>query len=642
MMRKAQALLLFFTILLASCTEEPGSDYAWCYTYNFAASDYGVNIISGSWVDGEGLRADESGLLQVNWLHDQPVQPKRVTVTVVRPPGTVGEVAVNASAIAFGVSVELYGGTMYSDMDEISVNFLADYAGASGQSVNFTMDASLPLSIASIQFYGDFASPFPENQCTPPTLTATATDPFYPVDTATWTSTPLPSDTPEPPPEQFYWIGPFYRSFLKEQLSGGVSYPDGTDMANHPAAPAEYFGIYTRLFAVEAHTPYHTSGATSMAIDVRSLSSQTTVASMSINTDGGVLTMLVDSNIEHCSVRAARAFSGLPSPDEETVCDMVSLTGVRVKTGNSSQVNGGARPAMGFDWSGTASGVYSRVEVWYLYYGIPVPPTPTPSATASITPTRTPLFGGTPPFAVFPTRTPLQVGTSTPQNTPTDLPASSTAAPPPPTQSLVPLPTAVIPPTTDPGDTNPNPVNENDAEWEILGAIGDFFSWLQNIIFSLFDIIGQVGYWLSGTAANFVTLISNAVAGIVDFVIGVIGLLGQLLDIGRLLIQIIVRLIELLMSWIIDAVTRVGLILNGFFTAPALPIPGMPLCATDPIGSDVCAIYYILDYTLLAQGTPGQYIIPLVTIVINLFIILFFVRFVLRLIRRGESVTNVG
>ncbi len=83
----------------------------------------------------------------------------------------------------------------------------------------------------------------------------------------------------------------------------------------------------------------------------------------------------------------------------------------------------------------------------------------------------------------------------------------------------------------------------------------------------------------------------------------------------------------------------VGL-LTAFGNATPQAIPGLPLCVTNPMGSDLCAIYYIMDWTIFAPNTPGALIIPLLQIIMNIYIAIYFVRWVLRIVRRGEKVTD--
>lgn len=96
-----------------------------------------------------------------------------------------------------------------------------------------------------------------------------------------------------------------------------------------------------------------------------------------------------------------------------------------------------------------------------------------------------------------------------------------------------------------------------------------------------------------------------------------------------------------LIAYLGQAGSIVTSLLTAFANATPQAIPGLPLCMTNPMAHDLCAVYYILDNTIFAQATPGALIIPLLLIMMNMWIAVYFVRWVLRIIRRGEAVTDV-
>lgn len=635
MIRTLTSVFLVSLLLMSSCTlVEPDVHYDWCYVYNFGVSDQGANLIAGTWVDEQGLTTDETGLLQVNWTHDRFVQPSIVLVKAVRPAGVTGDITVTANALVFGVNVA-FTETLPSELNEVTLNFQPESSDQSGgTAVNAVLESSQPIAIQYLEVRGSFASPFDVNYCGQPSETVTATQ--------VYTATPDTTNTPEPatntpePQAEFWWDGPYERSHLKEATSGGVSYPLGTSMGNHPAS-SEYFGIYTRYHDVAAHTPYHTSGGTTNTFDVRDLSSQTTVATMTINTYQGVLTVVNDSNAEHCSVRAARAGSGLPSPDENVVCDMITSTGVRVKTGNSAAVNGGARSDYGFTWSGTATGMYVETTIWYLYYGIPPEEEPTPTPTITPTPTRTPLptVG---PQSPTPSRTPFLFPTRATPDTPTPMPSTNTPAPPTSTRTPYPAPTPFITPTADPEGYDPN--IENEAEWEILNQIGNVWNEIRNGAEDLADFTGRVADWANGSMKNAQTGIDNLGKEFAGFMEGFSNLITDVYQTGQLTIDMTRTLFNLSFGWFQDATTRINNIFGQFFNTPAKLIPGLPQCISNPTAYELCAIWWTLDWTLFAPNTPGDAIVPLLTIALNIGIVMYFVQMVLRLVRKVEVVAN--
>jgi hypothetical protein len=95
-------------------------------------------------------------------------------------------------------------------------------------------------------------------------------------------------------------------------------------------------------------------------------------------------------------------------------------------------------------------------------------------------------------------------------------------------------------------------------------------------------------------------------------------------------------------DWLGQAGLAVGGLITSFNETPPEPIPGLPLCMSNPQASDWCALIYILEWTILADGTPGEIIIPFLLIVMNIYIVIYFARWILRIVRRGETITSVG
>jgi hypothetical protein len=262
----------------------------------------------------------------------------------------------------------------------------------------------------------------------------------------------------------------------------------------------------------------------------------------------------------------------------------------------------------------------------------------TPNTTASRTPivvhSPTPRPTNTPQP---PTNTPP--ASSTPEPTRTLIPTATRYATGTPTPSLTAGPGT---PTVTPGAPPQNPETENEAEWEILSMFNQFFGWGVNTAISIFDFISNLVNWLIGTILNFFSLLGALLAAIVNFIGSILRFLAELFDIARLIVEIILGFLRLLAAYIQQILLRIGALLQAFYAAPPQPIPGLPLCVTNPTAYDICAIYYIFDWTLLAPATPGALIIPLIMVIMNVNIVILFVRFVLRMIRRGESITNVG
>jgi hypothetical protein len=229
----------------------------------------------------------------------------------------------------------------------------------------------------------------------------------------------------------------------------------------------------------------------------------------------------------------------------------------------------------------------------------------------------------------------------------TSTPGTSTA-----TRTFIPSPTRYITitpggPTITPG--GPTPVGtltidqtQTEIQIGIFESIGNFFTWLTNTITGIFDFFAALIAWVVATVQNVFTFFGNLLSLIAQLIGGAISLFRELIDIGSLLIQIVLRMLTLILSWFVQMVAQLGGILAAFYSAPPTAIPAMPQCVSAPMTYDICAIYYILDFTLFAPGTPGALIIPILLIIVDINAVLYFASFVMKLIRRGEKITDVG
>lgn len=93
-------------------------------------------------------------------------------------------------------------------------------------------------------------------------------------------------------------------------------------------------------------------------------------------------------------------------------------------------------------------------------------------------------------------------------------------------------------------------------------------------------------------------------------------------------------------DWLAELLSRTTGIYNMWRTAPVTAPPGVPLCATQPTQNEFCAILYIIRYTILS-GPVGSLIMPLATIVFDLFIVFLFIRMARAILARLSKVTDV-
>lgn len=83
-----------------------------------------------------------------------------------------------------------------------------------------------------------------------------------------------------------------------------------------------------------------------------------------------------------------------------------------------------------------------------------------------------------------------------------------------------------------------------------------------------------------------------------------------------------------------------NIFLGSWSNSPAIAIPGTPRCASDRFASELCAIWYILTWTVLI-GPVGSLIIPMAVITMDTVILFSFIKFVRGIIERLARLQNV-
>ncbi len=277
-------------------------------------------------------------------------------------------------------------------------------------------------------------------------------------------------------------------------------------------------------------------------------------------------------------------------------------------------------------------------DITICYVGIPPTPTFTPSDTLTPSQTHTPGPTSTGTITRTPTRTPLVIASPTRSNTPVPtftLPPLGTLPPALPTRTFVPSPTRVISATPDmtatptpPGDGGGPPI---DCAGTILGpigcilqTIGDFFSWLINAFLNFIDWLLSLVRWLIGTISNLFTFLGNLLQGLAALIQFLIDAINLIAHIVFLVLQIIFGLLEKFIGWLFQWVGVIQGVINSWQTASPTPIPSLPNCITEPALSDICAVYYLVQYTILG-GALGQLMILMLKIIIGLNTLFYFI-----------------
>ena len=675
--------------VVAACTSTPIPDsFDWCYTYDFRDPVDYMNLIDGEWIDGDGI-APVDGLIRFNFQHIRIVEPNVVFVRASRAPDVTGDIAIAAAGEVFSV-IAAFNNTMPGDMVDVELPFIPETLGTGSSVVNITLEAAQPILFREIEVRGIGVTPFDRNDCGPETPTpqptsTPVTETPTPSQTHTVTPTSLPTLTPSitPTPNQpsptltsnctpttgadwclyFFGGGNYDLDDLSEiadviVLSDRSSY-DATDNVIRGSAEIE-------------------SGYRHAILYVRPKSGVTVTHSQFRVTRTGSGTMLSTSQIisEHVFsdtwfVAHLQIWFSIANGVIQYTTPLTAITGRSAD--NAIRYHAADRR------SGGSPGVILD-RLWIHGTGaVPDPSTPTPSPTptntpsptATATPSRTglptlnpsstipatatqlSLFSPTPP----PTNTPAP--SATPRNTntpwpsptfipsptlfmtstfvPTNTPAPGTVTPEGETQTPIPD----LTPGGDDGEQEADDTGQAqlDVLWLILNLLSQFFNWIANVIGTFFAWLGQLFALIVGIFEAIISLIAAIIGLIIKLLEWLFNAIGLILSILWLLVQIIFRVIFLVAAWLGLVITRLAAIFNGIINAQPVPIPGLPLCETAPLQSDLCAIYYILDWTLFAPATPGESIIT-VAIGLTVLSIIFFV--IYRLIRLTKTGSKGG
>jgi hypothetical protein len=228
-------------------------------------------------------------------------------------------------------------------------------------------------------------------------------------------------------------------------------------------------------------------------------------------------------------------------------------------------------------------------------------PTPTSTMTSTVTATRTSTL----------TRTPSR----TPQATNTPNPSIS------PTGTFTQLPTSTLIPTGTPTAVPPS----NTATPNLTGTVG--------------ALLTQTSYWATQASTPTPGITVPAPGPGPDDQIGGGGVGGLLNGIGGGLGGL-VNLFRGAQNALGDFWYRANSIVLSWNAAVPAEVPGLPRCASAPLASEVCAIYYILRYTVLS-GTIGQILIPLAVIVIDMVLLFAFVQYGRAILRKIQEITSL-
>lgn len=182
----------------------------------------------------------------------------------------------------------------------------------------------------------------------------------------------------------------------------------------------------------------------------------------------------------------------------------------------------------------------------------------------------------------------------------------------------------------------------------VAEAIHNVLSWIGNLIGAIWDWIQGAINWIVTAVSNIIRFIIAIIEGIwnfaltvVQFIAGVVNAIIQFISeavaVVTLAINIVITLIVAVATFVFEVVGAFLQLIGSYYDAGATPVPGIPLCISDPTSYDLCAFWYVADYTVLAPGTIGALIPTVSLIILDIIIIFFVVRMVFRFAREVEE-----
>lgn len=647
-------------IVLAGCGA-PAPDFEgqdWCYILDFKQNPQGFAIAAGTWVEGVGITTDRwneelsfEELLSISYGYDRFVTPNYVTVHVVKI-DTGFDITAAANGDVFGVSASIPPTTIPFAIDEQTLTFTPDTVGTAGTDVNISVRTEAKkIAIEYIELRGMGNSPFPQNSCsdatptlqpdtpnptitstatgTPPTSTATATE--FACDDDWWSGTVIShvgnTWIIEDPltigwGEESDWLDeyPTWSSYtvLTGFLQGGVAQDENGDGFSFGALPQE-----TRYFFMTngGGDPLRVQFEFDYVPECTPPTATPTSTPPPTWTPGPTATFeplwqCVDFTASAYVFQGLQAeyfdFLGWRSQAATWSVGRNNLgTGykkkIKVRFGQGEEFFGDIRLTDGVSQQTNFKSVIPARTIIMDFSDqawVPRQNFFVQFSSEEIGPYTLEQLCWVDEFPYTPTPGTPPAGTLTPWASGTPRPAPSR------TPLGVPIPIIYITATS-------------------------------GIVITTTHIYGGTGvYYATGTPYG---TPAGTPSGGDGFGFGSGG--GGFGDIGDMLgfgWDIGWGLLGALFAYLGQATNIVTGLLTAFNSATPQAIPGLPMCITNPMAHDLCALYYIMDNTVLAPATPGAYIAPLMQILFNVSIALYFVRWVLRIIRRGEGVTRVN
>lgn len=172
----------------------------------------------------------------------------------------------------------------------------------------------------------------------------------------------------------------------------------------------------------------------------------------------------------------------------------------------------------------------------------------------------------------------------------------------------------------------------------IVGIINFFATAIQTVINFFADLVLRFVNAFIRFVGDIGAFILMVVDQVINFVVAIIINIIEIIEVVGMAVNVIIAIAQLVLHYIGQAVGLFYQIVTGLNDATATAIPGLPRCISEPVQHDLCAIWYILEWTIFAPGTPGAFIINLIVLLIDVFILFYIIHAVMRLLRWWQGV----
>lgn len=180
----------------------------------------------------------------------------------------------------------------------------------------------------------------------------------------------------------------------------------------------------------------------------------------------------------------------------------------------------------------------------------------------------------------------------------------------------------------------------------IIGVFGDAFDIIKEAFVTLLKILAipllLIANVFIQVAGGIWAILSSFAEMIYHFIKDTMANITWALEVGSMVFEVLKAAAAKLAIYLMQVVDLIRLIITGITESEFTPVPGLPRCVSAPMETDWCAIWYITDWTLFAPDTPGAWIIPVVVLIIDLFIVIYLARAIFKAIRWFISLFQVS